>query len=175
MVFNEYELIYLFRYEYNEKAFKYLVKKYENIIRRTIYEYNLTSFNDDVYQVGLITLNRCIQLYDMDSKYPFLAYFLTSLRRMAYRYRQRENYPYYSEYDDNLLYDRSNLTLSDNVKYYEFEGLKLKPLEEDAINEILIGGCSLEEFSKKHNLNIKKVYNLNYRLRLKLRQTIKFN
>ncbi len=175
MAFNEYELIYLFRYEYNEKAFQYLAKKYENIIRRTIYEYNLTSFNDDVYQVGLITLNRCVELYDMDSNYPFLAYFITSLKRMAYRYRQKENYPYYSEYDDNLLYDRANLTLSDNVKYYEFEGLKLNSLESDAMNEIFMGGCSFDDFSKKHNINIKKVYNLVYRLKLKLRQTIKFN
>ncbi len=175
MTYNEYELIYLFKYEYNEKAFQCLVKKYENIIRRTIYEYNLMSFNDDVYQIGLITLNRCIELYDMNSNSPFLAYFLVSLKRMAFRYRHKENYPYYAEYDDNLLYDRSKLQLSDNIAHYEFEGLNLKPIEIDAMNEILIDGCSLEEFSKKHNLNIKKVYNLNYRLRLKLRQRIKFN
>lgn len=174
MVYNEYELIYLYKNDYNQKAFNLLAKKYENLIKSLIYEYRLLEISEDVFQLSLITLNHCVAKYDMTSKSPFLPYFLISLKRMCIRCKIKDIENQFLEYDDNFLYD-DRLLLSDNARYYDFEGLELNKIEEDAMQEMLIEGVSADLFAKKHNMEVKQVYNLVYRLKSKLKKSIKFN
>ena len=176
MYYNEYELIYLYIYEYSDKAFNLLVKKFSGIIKHYIFEFRIYSNYDDFYQVGLITLYRCIIKYDMDSTVPFLPYFVVSLKRTFNREMNNLYLPFNStSFEENNIYDKSRLVFGEKSIYYEFENLELRAIEKAALNEILMDSISREEFAKKHNMDIKQVYNLVYRLKAKLKKSIKIN
>jgi len=169
--YNEYELIYLYR-DSNEIALSLLFDKYQNLIKKIIFERNINYEIDDAYQNAYITLYNCIRLYDMDSNVPFLSYLLISLKYEMFRAKKKDmTYLNTISYNDDIYIKRNCLVLNEPEINYE-EINKYQKIEKDVIDEIIIYGMSPSVFAKNHNMEIKKVYNIIYRVKQKLRKSI---
>jgi RNA polymerase sigma factor (sigma-70 family) len=171
--YNEYELIYLYR-EQNEKALELLFEKYERLIKKLIRDKYISYEYDDCVQNMYIVLYDCIRLYDMDSNTPFINYLLVSFKHELFRDSKKE-YSYINQisYNDDFLYNKKELVFNDHnpeLLYKELE--KCQDIEKKIVKEIMIEELSPQLFSKKYNIDLKKVYNITYRVKQKLRKSI---
>ena len=164
---NDYELIYLYR-ENNEKALNLILKKYFLLINKIIIEKGIKELVNDSYQDSLIVLYKCINSYDMDSNCSFFNYFLVCLKRKLYKNKIKE-----LEYVDLLSYDDSHYVANNSFfceDVVEYNKIKFRTeLANLVFNEILMENLSPRTFSKKYNVDIKKVYNTIYSVKNKIK------
>lgn len=81
-VMNDYELIYLIKYESDHIALEYLYHKYEKLIWKNIHQFNpKKSELDDLFQEGVLTLYKAVLRFDSDRGKSFTRYFELILRR----------------------------------------------------------------------------------------------
>jgi DNA-directed RNA polymerase specialized sigma24 family protein len=110
----------------------------------------------------------------MDSNTPFINYLLVSFKHELFRDSKKE-YSYINQisYNDDFLYNKKELVFNDHnpeLLYKELE--KCQDIEKKIVKEIMIEELSPQLFSKKYNIDLKKVYNITYRVKQKLRKSI---
>lgn len=163
---NDYELIYLYK-EKSNRAFNLLVEKYTFLIKKIFSEKGLSLDIDDAYQNSLLILFKCIKSYDMNCGCPFFNYYLVCLKREVFRTKKKEiNYLNQISYNDE--YHAKQNYLSDNLSVYDYVSF-LKESDKVVFKEIFIENLSPRTFAKKYNLTVKKVYNLIYSVKQKLK------
>jgi DNA-directed RNA polymerase specialized sigma24 family protein len=169
--YNEYELIYLYK-EHNEYALELLFKKYENLIKKMVFDKYLQTEQDDAIQEMYIVLYDCIRLYQMSSKTPFINYLLIAFKHKTNLCKRKDiSNLSLVRYNDDIIYNNYMLNEEDDSCIYN--GTKnLCELEKKIVDEIIVYGMSPQVFAKNHSIDLKKVYNMTYRVKQKLRKSI---
>lgn len=166
---NDYELLYLIG-EQNEKARDLMYQKYSFLIRKTISVMNVPPFyQDEFFQEGLMLLMNVITTFDNSYNKTFCRFFELCLKRKFYRL-----------FKDYMIYS------SKIVRIEDVEDLSLPFMEEDSVVyqikprfdsnieaklyfDVVIGNLAPKEFARINGVDIKKVYNLIYKLKKNLK------
>ncbi len=152
--YNDYELLYLINDEGSEQAFHILYEKYDFLIKTIISKYMCKSDKrQDLYQEGLIILNKCINTFREDANVSFYSYFIVSLNR-RFSYLKRDDY-----YCENIFIDNFEFTTKENDKdnkilsYYE-RLIKANESEMGVLyfEDCICNGSSLNSFAKNNNI-----------------------
>ena len=91
------------------------------------------------------------------------------LRLLKYKYRESKSIILL---EDTLQFSKKEDVLQEMIyeaKLKEINETKLDDLKKSILNEILLEGNSIKDFSEKHCVTIKEVYNHIYLLRCKLK------
>ena len=175
--FNDYELLYLYNL-HSEEALRFLIEKYECLIEIKIRAFRVRKSNyDDLKQECLLALMDAIKKYDESFNKTFYRYAELFIERKIMNYLRQE-----TKYSDNVfLYDNldglsEKKDLEEHICYQrvleEIKKAKFNDIKGDILREIFFEGMPIKDFSLKHNLKTKEVYNHIYLLRMKLKRDI---
>lgn len=82
---NDYEIIYLIKYQCDENALAFMLKKYEKFIWKNIHTMYVTEDErHDFFQESLILLNKAILTFDESYNKTFTRYFELILKRRLF-------------------------------------------------------------------------------------------
>jgi RNA polymerase sigma factor (sigma-70 family) len=72
----------IYRYQSNEDVFEEILKKYDNLIYKTINKYSNTLLytKEDKYQVALISLVKALKSFDITKNIKFSTYLTTIIQ-----------------------------------------------------------------------------------------------
>ena len=175
--FNDYELIYLVR-RHSEEALEFLFKKYEVLIDIKLHAFHVsqTQYND-FKQECFLSLDKAIRNFSEEFNKSFYRYVELIIDRKIMNLLRSEGY-YLSHFvlaedfdmypsKDDLEKNVSYVNMIEMIKKVKFIGIK-----EAIINEVFFNGMPIEEFSLKHDVDKKDVYNHIYLLRNKLKKDL---
>ncbi len=177
----EKDIIEAYRLE-DEKAQQELLQRLSNLIgiviaREIKLGISYPSDRDDLYQEGLIALDRAIRTYDIDSQVPLEGYAYLFIKRQIRNYTLKHN----------RIFERRNLLSLDKVISEDNPNTYLSlvaekparhPEAEDIIKELppmdqtivrmRLKGYKYREIAEKLSINEKKVDNVIYRLKQRM-------
>lgn len=183
-IHNDFELLYLIgRGSY--EAYEILIKKYEMLIRDFVkYLPNNFQTKDDYVQECNLCIHDAIKTFDVSKDVLFYSYLHLILKRKVariwkYCYRETEINECMIRkveinrqlMETNTIYETELIKMKHNVQYKQLYS-ELKIFDRLVLNEILIEKKSKEEFVKKYNTNIKRVYNTINKIKTKLENII---
>lgn len=164
-------------------AFELLAEKYRRLLNWYVKQLNLPlSEKDDFLQEGLIGLMKAVRTYDGVSS-SFVTYasvcIKSSIITAIRKYNKHKN-PLLS-YDDNLNSNIPDVSNSPESSFIDKESVGIlydkvfSVLSEYELNvfEMYLSDLSYKDMSKKLNKDSKSVGNAVYRIKRKLKQTIK--
>lgn len=171
--YNDHELLYLIS-EGNDDAKEIMFNKYLFLIKTKINSFNVQrSEIDDYLQEGLITLNKAIKLYKVDSKMSFTNYFdLLLKRRFIDLYRKDKTYNF-----KNSLTEEVDCLMETDAEFYipDLDYECLSEFEKIVFNLKFNNALLPEDIAKKLDITLKQVYNATERIKQKLRKQINLN
>lgn len=170
-IYNDYELLYIYKYYNCEISYNILVNKYKPFIFKTIKRFYLDKrYISEFFQEGLVSLNKAIQSFSEIYNKTFLKYFELLLIREFINYKNNNVNIYYLIDEDNYeIKDNSKDLLKEEVIGYGIEeNLSKLDREIDRIiyKEYFINNLSIKKISEKYHINIKKIYNTIYKLKV---------
>ena len=162
---NDYEIIYMIKYNLDEYAFAFMLKKYERFIWKKIH--SMYVFEDekiDFFQESMIVLNKAIQTFDESFNKTFTKYFelilirkLIALKKETKQYVLREATFFYQIESPETQTEHIELFFEDHNKHmvyqYYFENKR-----------------SIEYISQTLQLTKKQVYNIIYQIKQKIKK-----
>jgi len=174
-VYNDYELLYLFKERHNQQALEILIKKYEKFIYKQVISFFPRKKDiEDYYQEGLICLYKAINSFQDKYNKTFMRYFEVILKRHLinlYHKNKKEN--------EKTIMLINEATVNEQ-EYYDEPRTKIEidlklssKLEELIYLYYFQKGKSVSYLSEKLNLSNKQVYNGIYRVKQKITSQIK--
>lgn len=173
--FNDYELLYLISWNSNE-ALEILLDKYNVLIKIKLVKFNISrrEFTDFEQELKM-EVYKATKTYDDSYGKSFCRFVELVIDRKILRLihnNQRSVYP--SLGLDDSVDNKSKLTVLETMIYEE----KIKQILEanldskkkSILNEVILDGMTIKEYSNKHNMTVKEVYNHIYSLRLKIKR-----
>ncbi len=170
---NDYEIINLIR-EGNNDALELMFDKYSRLISKKIYKFNLYYEFDDMYQEGLMILNKSINSFDESYSKSFTKYFEQNLQRkystiLTKKIRRHEIYK-----NNELFIYEANNNLNQNSVYFEL--LKKEIAKILTNNEYLVytlrelNNYSITFIKEKSGYTEKEIYNSLHRAKVKIKK-----
>jgi RNA polymerase sigma factor (sigma-70 family) len=161
----------------DEQAFELMCEKYTLLIYKYIYKFNLRYMMDDMLQEGYMVLLRSIRHFDESFNKSFTRYFMLNLSRQFQNIVTKRVSRQMIEESHNA-YIFLNLTSQEQEDvFYDLylEEIKsiLPEMEYSAFFYRYIKFMNISDISLKLNLDNKKIYNMIYRARKKLRNYYK--
>lgn len=162
---NDYEIIYMIKYDHDEYALAFMIKKYEKFIWKKIHSmYVHDEEKIDFFQESLILLNKAIQTFDESYNKTFTRYFelilirkLIALKKETKQYILRESSFFYQLESPETQTEKLELSFEDHNKQivyqYYFENKR-----------------SIEYISQTLQLTKKQVYNIIYQIKQKIKK-----
>ena len=174
--YNDYELLYLLDW-HSEEALNILIKKYDNLILIKLNKFKVLKFhyNDYIQELRMTVLNAIKKYSDVYGK-TLCRFIELLLDRKIIRLLEED-----TSYNKGLVYVEDSLgydgvSVLDKMIYEErlreIKLVKLDDFKKAVLENILIKGESIKDFSLKHNVEPKEVYNQVYAVRLKLKNKI---
>ena len=165
-VMNDYELIYLIRYEHDEHAMIFMFKKYHKFIWKHIHILNIPEReHDDFHQEGLLMLHKAVYTFNEAIGKSFTRYFELILKRRFYQCIR--NIPRY------LLFDHTNYCTG--VTYLQEEKIEIQlnsPLEQTVYACYFENNMSISDIAKVHPFTKKQIYNSIFRIKEKYKMMV---
>ena len=154
---NDYELIYLIK-DGNEYAYEFFIKKYLDYIDYLISKYfSYVEYKDDLMEIGLNVLYKCIDTYDDSLNVKFNSFYAISFRREINKYISRKK----EQIIENSIMD----TLYEQATSYRLFGIALKgkyffdkSIQILIFEECILKGIRLLDFARQYNLKYSIVY-----------------
>ena len=150
--YNDYELLYLINDEGSEQAFEILFEKYSILIRMIVNEYmHDTDKRNDMYQEGLLILNKCIHNFNDKMDACFYTYLRIALKRRFIALKR-------DKYFQEDLFILKELPIIEkqhiNISYYE----KIVKAKNDELGVLYFEDCicmgnKLSSFARNNNLS----------------------
>ena len=172
--YNDYELLYLLKW-HSEEALSILLKKYESLIKVKLKKFNVDKmkYNDYLQEIYMVVY-KGISNFDEENgkslcRYLELLIERRLLRLLKYEYRNNNTFVLL---EDVIQFPKHEDTLQEMVyekRLREINETKLDDFKKAILNEVLLEGNSIKEFSHNHNTTVKEVYNHIYLLRCKLK------
>lgn len=160
-VMNDYELIYLIRFNECEHALNFMYQKYQKFIWKHIHQLHLEQKeHDDFHQEGLLTLHKAIQTFNDTYQKSFTKYFELILKRHFYgliRYL-----PTYQLFEHTDFVKEFTL-IEEETEYLSFES----SLEQDIHDRYFLKRQTIKVISDETKLSPKQIYNAIYRIKEK--------
>ena len=140
-------------------ALEILYKKYTYLIYKKIGENSFRFDNDDIFQEGLIVLQKSIEKYK-DGPVPFSAFFSKNLHNKFYSLSKMgsKRPPYIFDNFVNLYDSSYNVTYYEGIKTKLFEGLT--PLEIKLVELRVIKKEPLPQILKEYDLKRNTFYKI---------------
>lgn len=166
---NDYELIYLVQNEQDEIALLRLINKYKSLIYKNIYYSNAKTYEyDDLYQEALVLLVYVVKNFNENKNKTFTKYYDLVLKRQINRLSYKSNryvlneelegivsktYQVYNYQEEEKKFNKyfSNLNEIEQIVYKLIYQKLLKPAQ---VAQVL-------------QLDVKKIYNVLYRIKVK--------
>lgn len=159
---NDYELLFLAKYEQSEVALDCLFSKYDNLIYKIIHQLSV-SYNlvEDYHQEGLMMLLKAVDTFDETQGKTFTKYFeLILTRHIIYLKKHEKKYTLFEDF-----YGLESFTPPSFLDEKEEVIIKLKtPIEELIYQDRFKSGLTIDQICQKNNMAPKKVYNTIYRI-----------
>ncbi len=167
--YNDYELLYLIK-RGSDVALDVLLEKYRNLILELTKDLPFSFENkEDIFQECMMGMNRAIKYFDVEYSVLFYSYIHVIFKRVVSRFWRQ----YYKDAEIiNCIIFKKNKMLMESKVFYDEEVLKIKVKNQfDALidklsiferlvfEEILLKNMPKDEFVKKYNTNIKRIYN----------------
>jgi len=158
-LYNDYELIYLIQGEKCEAALKYMFQKYDLMIKKYLYKYNVKpAYFDDFHQEAIILMNKIIGSFNEEKGKTFTRFFELVLKRKIFK----------------MLNDMPKYNLDENIYFYEDKKKEeeiiienLTDFEEKVFNKYFIENQKISFIALNEKKNIKQIYNAIYRIKEK--------
>ncbi|AIO18065.1 RNA polymerase sigma-H factor [Candidatus Izimaplasma bacterium HR1] len=169
---NDFEVLYQIR-EGNNEALQLMFEKYNSLISKKIYKFNLAYEYDDIYQEGLMMLHKSIITYNEDRGKTFTRYFEMNLERklMTIVTKKRRRSEIFSS-NELYIYEQNHNTGA-NSQYFELykkEIEKILTKEEYLVYTLReLKNYSINYISGLTGLKNKQIYNVLHRARTKIR------
>lgn len=169
---NDFEVLYQIR-EGNEEALQLMFEKYNSLISKKIYKFNLAYEYEDIHQEGLMMLYKSILTYNEKYAKTFTRYFEMNFERklMTIVTKKRRRSEIFSS-NELYIYEH-NHNASGNSVYFE---LYKKEIEKVLTNEEYLvytlrelKNYSIDYISKQTSLKTKQIYNIMHRSRSKIK------
>lgn len=171
---NDYELIYLVQNHKDGVSFNKLLSKYENLMFKYIRQYNVSKKDvDDYLQEARIVLIKCVNSYSESFNKTFTRYFELSLKRRFWTLLNSKKNKY-------LLVDDIDILCMAHDNYDAFsehitiESIKLNTtssqLEDKIFDMHFKDNIKLKDIASILNIDIKKIYNIVYKIRNKVKE-----
>ena len=174
--YNDYELLYLLDW-HSEEALNILIKKYDNLIKIKLRQFRVLDIHHEDYlqELRMLVVKSIKKYCDYYGK-TLCRYLELIIERKIMRMLSEDVY-YYKKlvYSVDFLKDKETSILDKMI--YEERIAKIKEERLDdfkkcLLQEVLLKGESVKEFSLSHNVTEKEVYNHVYSLRIKLKRKI---
>ena len=160
---------------HSEEALHILIKKYDNLIISRLERYNVLRFHyKDYIQELRMSVLEGIKKYDENYGKSLCRFLELIIDRRIIRLLKNDIQTIStvrlneeimnSKYKNNIL---EEMVYESKLK--ELIEVDLDDVKKDILHKVLIEGMTIKEYSEKHNLNVKDVYNHIYLLRLKLK------
>lgn len=161
---NDYEIIYLIKFERDEYALAFMLKKYEKLIWKKIHSmYVSDDDKHDFFQESLILLNKAIHIFDESYNKSFTRFFemilirrLIALKKETQRMILKEPTFFYQLASPETHIEKITHTFKDQKKQIVYD-------------HYFENKRSVAYISQTFNLTSKQVYNIIYQIK----QTIK--
>lgn len=173
--YNDNELIYLFLKWHSEEALTILLKKYENLILVKLKKFDVdkSDYSDYIQDLNML-IYKALYTFDENNEKSLCRYLELIIERrllrvLKYKYRQSQAVLLL---DNDVAFSKKEDVLQEMVyeaRLRQINEAKLDSLKKAILNEVLLEGNSIKEFSEKHDVSIKDVYNHIYMLRCKLK------
>lgn len=162
---NDYEIIYMIKYNNDDDAFAFMLEKYEKFIWKKIHSmYVDDEEKNDFFQESMILLNKAIRTFDESYNKTFTRYFelilirkLVSLKKETQQYVLREPSFFYQLASPETQRETIRLKFKDEKKHmvyqYYFENKR-----------------SIEYISQTLQLTKKQVYNIIYQIKQNIKK-----
>ena len=174
--YNDYELLYLLCW-HSDEAMNILLKKYENLIYIKLVKFKVLEIHypDYLQELRMVVVQSIRKYCDFYGK-TLCRYLELIIERKIMRMLSEDVFYYDKiDYTVDFLKDKE-LSILDKMIYEErIEMIKEERLDDfkkSLLQEVLIKGDSVKEFSLAHNVTEKEIYNHIYSLRLKLKRKI---
>lgn len=181
--YNDYELLYLI-YECDEEALGILFNKYEPFIKKKIFDFKINrTMYDDFFQEGLLSLDLAIRKYNPFYDKSFFKFFEMILTRRIMTLLHKNRDAFYGEVaiNDEELYCEevgkfayADLTLSESrndsvvLRDQTISLAMLTDFEKEVFELTYSKGMKPKEIASVANIDIRKVYNSIYRIKIKV-------
>lgn len=166
--YNDYEILYLIK-DGNEKALEFMFKKYDiHIFKIASSLYFKSDKINDLIQEGRMVLYDCICRFNENQRVSFHAYFTICLKRTYYRLLKTDYYTGLLVNEDDVPLDK----LPDINKKSDYRGSYFFTDEFyiKLFDECLMGGLTISDFAKEHNISYNTAYYKYKRMVLTLKQ-----
>lgn len=165
-VMNDYELIYLIRHDYCERALTFMYQKYQKMIWKHIHNLHLEQKeHDDFHQEGIMMLHKAIQTFNERYNKSFTRYFELILKR--HFYKMVSSLPQYVLYE-TTDFIKETVIIEEEVEYLHFDS----KLEYDIHERFFIQHESIDTIMAHSSYTKKQIYNAIYRIREKYKIVI---
>jgi RNA polymerase sporulation-specific sigma factor len=162
---NDYEIIYMIKFNIDEHAFAFMLKKYEKFIWKKIHSmYVHEDEKHDFFQESMILLNKAIQTFDESYNKTFTRYFelilirkLIALKKETKQYVLRESSFFYQLESPESKKETRQFTFDDEKKQMVYQSY-------------FENRRSIEYISQTLHLTKKQVYNIIYQIKQKIKK-----
>ena len=190
------ELLYLAT-EYNEDAINVLFEKYKYIVDITVNKYIRTAYSlnldyDELYQEAMVGYSNAIRLYNDNKDIQLRTFISVCIERRLQNYirnnstnkmkKLKEAYSFDTEIGEDLILADVVGDNKRNPEYIKEQDEAIKELKnkvdkilsptEHQVFDLLINDFNNEDIAKILKMSNKKVYNITYRIRAKLKDVI---
>lgn len=160
-IMNDYELIYLIRFELDEIALSFMFKKYHKFIWKNIHLFQIDEKErEDFHQEGTLMLNKAITSFDDNKNKSFTRYFELILKRHIYQMKKRiPNYILF----DHTDYVKGCSYIEEETEEIEFNST----LEQVVFERYFMNRQKIKEIENQTDFSKKQIYNTIYRIKEK--------
>lgn len=175
--YNDYELLYLYNI-HSEEALDILLKKYSCLIEKKLYSFRIVKEKmEDYRQECMLALMNAIKTFDERFNKTFNKYAELVIERKIMKLLRDDSYYFkYFVLSENFENFSCRTDVEKTISYQQIisEILKTKfnNIKDEVLKEIYFEGMSVEEFSQKHGIPKKEIYNHIYWIRSKLKKEV---
>lgn len=157
---NDYEIIYLIKYDHDEHALAFMLKKYERLIWKKIHHMYVGEEDKiDFFQESLILLHKAVQTFDESFNKSFTRYFelilvrkLIALRKETKQYVLKESSFFYQLESPATQTEKLTIVFDDKNKQIVYQ-------------HYFENKRSIAYISQTFHLSKKQVYNIIYQIK----------
>lgn len=173
--YNDNELIYLIKYDNNDRARKLLYGKYSHYIRKLYHEMNFERkiLYIDFQQECLIILEKAIAFFDERQSVSFFSFFSVCVKRRIYKLsKEKKVYLQEEKADYNQCDKLQDYSFCEIKKVLMIEFKNADPIEWLLIEKCMLEGYKIKSICSDYGLNYEKTYYIYKKLRRKVEKIL---
>lgn len=164
---NDYELVYLIRFEQCHIALDFLYSKYQRFIWKQIHLLHISGYEqNDFHQEGMLMLYKAVNTFDESKNKTFMRYFELILKRHFYHLIKK--LPKYVLQDESA-FTQGRYDIDETVDCFL---ILCSDIEKAIYQSYFVEERAIEKIALDLALSKKQVYNTIYRIKEKYKQTL---